>query len=128
MAYPTNSWAILPATDALFNKTKVTLEQAMLEMGSYGGCGTMLIVERCNGDGKFTRMMLSSSGRMDVPSGSYHKAHHDQNLRPYGSLRVLDVLFYEVKKGDDGKNQVVLENSLVAPLKLDTKFPMFVFK
>lgn len=129
MAYPSNSWSILPATDALFNKTKVSLEQAMLEMGSYGsGKCTMLIVERCNGDGKFTRMMLSSSGHMDVSVGSQHKAHHDQNWRPYGTLRVLDVLVYEVKKGDDGKKQVVTEGFLTAPLTLDSKFPLFVFK
>ncbi len=129
MPYPTNSWAILPATDALFNKTKVSMEQAMLEMGSYGGKGTILICERDNGyDKKPTRLMLSSAGRMDVPIGSFRKAHHDQNLRPYGQLRILDVVFYEIKKGDDGKSQVVTEDALMCPLTLDDKFPLFVFK
>lgn len=128
MAYPQNSWAILPATDALFGKTKVSLEQAMLEMGSYGGTGTILLCERENGDGKVTRFMLSSAGRMELAVGFTKKAHHDQNLRPYGYVKVLDVMFYEVRKGDDGKNQVVTETGLTAPLKMDSKFPLFVFK
>jgi hypothetical protein len=126
MAYPTNSWAILPATDALFKKTKVTLERAMLEMGSYGGEGTMLIVERENGDGKTTRFMLSSSGDMSMPVGTTHKAHHDQNLRPYGMLKVLAVIFYTVAKGDDGKNQVVF--TLPQGVNFDMNLPLFVFK
>ncbi len=127
MAYPTNSWAILPATDALFNKTKVTLEQAMLAMGSYGGEGTMLICERENPGGlKTTRFMLSSSGKMDLPVGLEHKAHHDQNLRSYGYVKVLAVIFYEVKMGDDGKNQVV--TTLPQGVNLDMNMPLFVFK
>lgn len=126
MAYPSNSWSILPATDAIFNKTKVTLERAMLEMGSYGGEGTMLIVERENGNGKTTRFMLSSSGKMDLPVGTTRKAHHDQNLRPYGMLKVLAVIFYTVAKGDDGKNQVV--TTLPQGVNFDMNLPLFVFK
>jgi len=126
MGYPSNSWAILPATDALFKKTKVRLEAAMLEMGQYGGEGTMLICERDNGNGKVTRFMLSSAGKMDLPVGTTHKAHHDQNLRSYGYVKVLAVLFYEVKMGDDGKNQVV--TTLPMGVNFDMNLPLFVFK
>ena len=127
MAYPSNSWSILPATDALFKKTKVRLEDAMLEMGQYGGEGTMLICERENPGGlKKTRFMLSSSGKMDLPVGTEHKAHHDQNWRSYGYVKVLAVLFYEVKMGDDGKNQVV--TTLPMGVNFDMNLPLFVFK
>lgn len=127
MAYPRNSWAILPATDALFNKTKVRLEAAMLEMGRYGGEGTMLICERENPGGlKTTRFMLSSSGRMELADGVTHKAHHDQNLRPYGYIKVLASVFYTIAKGDDGKNQVV--TTLPMGVNLDMNLPLFVFK
>lgn len=127
MAYPQNSWAILPATDALFRKTKVTLERAMLEMGSYGTDEhTMLICERENGDGKKTRFMLSSAGKMTLPDGYNHLAHHDQNLRPYGRVKVLASVFYTVAKGDDGKNQVV--TTLPMGVNLDMNLPLFVFK
>lgn len=123
MAYPRNSWSILPATDALFNKTKVSIEQAMLGMGG----GTFLICERDNGyDKKPTRLMLSSAGTMDLPVGTVHKAHHDQNWRPYGDLKVLAVLFYTIVKDGDGKNQVV--TTLPMGVNLDMKMPLFVFK
>ena len=125
MGYPRNSWAILPATDALFGKTKVTLERAMLEMGSILE-GTMLICERENGDGKKTRFMLSSAGKMTVPHGLTHKAHHDQNLRPYGVITVLAYVYYTVAKGDDGKDQVVC--TLPMGVNLDMNLPLFVFK
>jgi hypothetical protein len=126
MAYPSNSWAILPATDALFGKTKVRLEAAMLEMGRYGGEGTMLICERENGDGKKTRFMLSSAGRMELADGFTRKAHHDQNLRPYGYVKVLASVFYTVAMGDDGKNQVV--TTLPQGVNFDMNLPLFVFK
>lgn len=123
MAYPQNSWAILPATVALFCKTKVTLERAMLEMGG----GTILICERESGDGKKIRFMLSSSGMMDqYPAGTQHKAHHDQNLRSYGYIRVLADVFYSVALGDDGKNQVVC--TLPMGVNFDMNLPLFVFK
>ena len=127
MAYPTNSWAILPATDDLFKKTKVTLERAMLEMGSRGSEGTILICERESSGGlKTTRFMLSSSGKMDIPVGIERKAHHDQNLRPYGYIKVLANIPYTIAKGDDGKNQVV--TTLPQGVNLDMNLPLFVFK
>lgn len=128
MAYPQNSWSILPATQALLNKTKCTLEEAMLV---YGG-GTILICTRENGDGKITPFFLSSAGRMEVPTGTEHKAHHDQNWRPYGYVTVRGSIFYEVKAGDDGKNQVVctLPDLFFGKdqLSLDSKAPLFCFK
>ena len=126
MAYPTNSWSILPATDALFGKKKVKLEVAMLAMGSHGGEGTMLICERDNGDATKTRFMLSSAGKMDLAIGLRHKAHHDQNQRPYGYVTVLAKLFYTVEKGEDGKNQVV--TTLPVGVNFDMNLPLFVFK
>jgi hypothetical protein len=124
MGYPRNSWAILPATDALFGKTKVTLEAAMLEMGG----GTMLICERENPGGlKTTRFILSSAGTMDCyQPGTEHKAHHDQNWRPYGYIKVLAVVKYDVAKGNDGKDQVVC--TLPMGVNLDMNLPLFVFK
>ena len=122
MAYPSNSWAILPATDALFNKQKATLEQVMLTMGG----GTILICERENGDGKKTRFWLSSAGKMELARDTVHKAHHDQNLRPYGYVRVLGSMFYSIVKGDDGKDQIV--TTLPYGVSFDTKMPLFVFK
>lgn len=118
--------AILPATAALFDGAlKVTMEQAMLRMSG----GTMIVVERDNGYGKTpTRMLLSSAGRMSMTIGHTYGAHHDQTLRPYGQLRVLDVIHYAVKNGEDHKQQVVLDEALVAPLTLNSKFPLFVFK
>lgn len=118
MAYPTNSWAILPATDALFNKTKVSMTEMAKSMGSYGGTGTLILVERDNGNGKVTLLILSSSGRMDLKPGSSHKAHHDQNFRSYGYLTVKSVFFYEVKDG-----VVTSEKPFVTG-----NFPLFVFK
>lgn len=122
MAYPQNSLAILPATNALFNKTKVTLGAAMLEMGG----GTMLICERENPGSKTTRFMLSSAGRMELPVGSEYKAHHDQNLRSYGYIKVLALVFYSIAKGDDGKDQVV--TTLPLGVNLNMNLPLFVFK
>ena len=127
MPYPTNSWSILPATDALFNKTKVTLERAMLEMGSHCREGTMLICERDNGYGKKpTRLMLSSSGTIAMLIGTSHKAHHDQTGRPYGYIKVLANIPYTIAKGDDGKNQVV--TTLPQGVNFDMNLPLFVFK
>jgi hypothetical protein len=124
MAYPrNNSWAILPATQALFGRTKVTLEAVMLERGG----GTILICERKNGDGKTTRFFLSSSGIMDCyKPGTQHDAHHDQNFRSYGSIKILAVLFYDVAKGVDGKDQVV--TTLPMGVNLSMNYPLFVFK
>lgn len=132
MAYPKNSWAILPATDAIFNKTKVTLEQAMLEMGSHGGECTILLCIREDGQGKTTPFFLSSAGRMEHADGTRHKAHHDQNFRSYGMITVLRSIVYKVATGLDGKNQVVCTIPDFwfgkAELSLESKAPLFVFK
>ena len=129
MAYPRNSWAILPATQALLNKTKCTLEEAML---TYGG-GMMLLCIRESGYEKFTPFFLSSAGDMTCyQPGTMHAAHHDQNLRPYGVIRVVGVIKYDVAKGADGKDQVVctLPDLFFGKdqLSLDTKAPLFCFK
>jgi hypothetical protein len=124
MAYPQNSWAILPATQALLNKTKCTLEEAMLV---YGG-GEILFVVRENPDGKPTLMFLSSAGTMGIPAGTEHKAHHDQNLRPYGYLKVRGSIEYKVV---DGKVQCESLPELYhgnGMLSLDSKAPLFCFK
>jgi hypothetical protein len=123
MSYPQNSWSILPATQCLLGKTKATLEACMLEMGSYGGKGTILVCERNYENGKPTLVFLSSAGNMTHDKGFQHKAHHDQTLRNLGYHRVLHCVHYEVING-----QVVTEEGLPNGLTLDTKAPLFVFK
>lgn len=121
MAYPQNSWSILPATQALLNKTKCTLEEAMKVYGSNRE-GTILLVERDNGYGKKpTFMFLSSCGKMEYDRDTKHKAHHDQNLRPYGELTVKGCIVYTLVN-----NQVV--TTLPFGVSLDTKAPLFCFK
>ena len=123
MAYPKDSWSILPATDALFNRQKATLREVMLTMGG----GEIIIAYRTNGDGKDTHFFLSTSGTMGLPSGTVHKAHHDQNLRPYGYVTVRASIPYKVVDG-----QVVCEipdlKFGATKLTLDSKAPLFVFK
>lgn len=122
MAYPTNSWSILPATQALLNKTKCTMEEAMEVYGSEGREGTILVCERDNGYGKKpTVIFLSSCSNMDMPVGTVHKAHHDQNLRPYGELTVKAVIVYTMMN----KQPVC---TVPSPLTLDFKAPLFCFK
>lgn len=123
MSYPQNSWSILPATQCLLGKTKATLRECMLEMGRYGGKGTILVCMRDNGNGKTTPVYLSSAGRMDYKPGFQHKAHHDQTLRNLGYHQVLACLFYEIVDGE-----VVLEGERSSAVTLDTKAPLFVFK
>ena len=123
MAYPTNSWSILPATQAMLNKTKCTLEEAMK---AYGG-GTILLCTREDGMGKVTSFFLSSSGDMAIANGTRHKAHHDQNLRSYGTVTVHASMLYSIVN-----SQVVCTVPTLGfgkgPLTLDSKAPLFCFK
>lgn len=123
MAYPKNSWSILPATDALFDRQKATLQEVMLAMGG----GEILIVYRTNGDGKDTHFFLSTAGTMGLPNGTVSKAHHDQNLRPYGYVTVRASIPYTVV---DGKVVCEIPDLQFGATKLTlaTKAPLFVFK
>jgi hypothetical protein len=123
-SYPGHhSWAILPATQALLNKTKCTLEEAMRV---YGG-GTILICTRENNDGSMTPMYISSAGTMTYPVGSKHDAHHDQSFARYGRITVHACVEYSIVN-----DQVVTTVPSIGfgkgPLTLDSKAPLFCFK
>lgn len=124
MAIPKNSWAILPATQALFGKLKCTLEQAMLEYGD----GTMLICLRKNPASHDTVMFLHSSGTMPQELvGTQHAAHHDQNFRSYGDLSVFAAIPYTVV---NRRVLCTLPDVWIKKdrLSLDTKAALFCFK
>ena len=107
----TGAYALLPATQALFNgKLKVT----MAEMANMMGGGTLILVQDHHGK----EIVLSSAGRMELEVGKWTDAYHDQLLRPFPRMKVLSVHFYTIV---DGKPVFEIEPS-------GAKFPLYVFK
>lgn len=107
----TGAYALLPATQALFNgKLKVTMN----EMAAMMGGGTLILVKDHNGK----EIVLSSAGRMELTADKWIDGYHDQLLRPFPRMRVVSVHVYSLK---DGEPQT--ETPFVPG-----KFPLYVFK
>jgi hypothetical protein len=118
------SAAILPATQALIGKTKCTVAEAARDRRE----GSLLFCERDNGFGKKpTILMLSSSGICTNEVGSSFDAHHDQNFRPYGRLKVLGVMVYKINQLG-GLDIDRVETTKEFTFTATSKFPLFVFK
>ena len=114
--YPHNSWSVLPATGAIYNKGKVTPDEVDRELGR--GRGIMVVK-----NGKDKLIMLPGGNET---AGLVHKAHHDQSFRTYGDFTVLGQL---TKDGDVWKFDGLKTPGLETPEQIAKfKAPVFVFK
>lgn len=83
-------WSLLPATQALWSKNKVTLK----EVGEQWAKCTVYVA-----DNKGTPKFLCSSGGgfADVAVGSSKEGYHDQTFRQMGTFKILNIV--ELKDG-----------------------------
>jgi len=109
-----HSWAILPAAQVLFGKTKISVAEIAKEWG----CGTVLVCEKQNGSLQF---IGSSAGDLGYTIGQSHRAHHDQTGRDMGYLKVVNVVSYKTVNGK-------VEYTSLVDFKQDTKAAFAVFK
>lgn len=122
MSYPTRSWSILPASQCLMGKLKVTVAECAEEWKD----GQVLVCSRDMFNGKNpTLMFLNSCGDMGVKVGSSNSIHHDQTFRRLGEVTILAVVTY---KTVDGTVQYDVQEDVEGTFDLNTKAPMAVFK
>jgi hypothetical protein len=108
-----DSWALLPATQSLWEKAKVKLS----DCGTIWDKNTVYICMR-NSDAKKI-VFLSSSGTLrGVSVGDTHSGHHDQRMSNLGRFEVLNIV--------DLKNGEVVKKA--NDEYLDVKAPLYVFK
>lgn len=120
------SWAILPAAQVLFDKSKVTVAEIAKEWGSgtvpyphsKWGYGTVVVCEKENGSLQF---IGSCAGDVGYTIGQSHRAHHDQTGRDMGYLKVVNVVSYKTVNGK-------VEYTSLVDFKQDTKAVFAVFK
>jgi hypothetical protein len=86
-----NSWAILPAAQCLFGKTKVTLDEIAKEWPS----GTVVVCKKDNGQFHFIAGASGSYAKV----GDRVEVHHDQTLSRIGTWTVVNEIVYETVSG-----------------------------
>lgn len=110
-----NSWAILPATMALWNKRKITVA----ECGSVWNEGTVLVCH--NPEGRIC-FIHGSAGDYGVKIGERHRCHHDQTGVDKGLYQIINILQWT----KDSTGNVVITSEL--PYDPNTKASLAVFK
>lgn len=120
--YPRDSWSLLPASQVLYGKNKVGIEDIRKEMGNRG---VILVCTRNDGHKDQFPVLLTSYGSIAEP-GTKHDGHHDQSWRKLGTFTVVGT----IKLGKTVEDDVVKYMS-GADGKFDPKTvkgPVFVFK
>lgn len=90
-----NSWAILPATQCLFDKSKVTIDEIAKECGQYSGKGTIVVCKKPNGQFHF----ISGASGNYAKIGQVQDVHHDQTLSRMGTWTVVNEVSYSTVDG-----------------------------
>jgi len=118
--YKSHSWAILPASQCLFGKNKVTLREIAKEWKS----GTVVVCSKPNGQLHF---IAGSSGNYVTQLADMQDVHHDQNPgnRMGGPWRILNQVQYDT--ATDGSIQCTWMNP-DREISQDFKACMAVFK
>jgi hypothetical protein len=114
-----NSWAILPATQCLFNKAKVTID----EIAECDHTGTIVVCLKPNGQFHF----ISGASGNYSKIGAKRNVHHDQSLARMGTWEVVNEIYYE----RDSKTSAINFTYAVPPVMGKTLAPkaaMAVFK
>ena len=101
MAYPTNSWSILPAGCLFNDKNKVTMEQVMQEWGE----GSILVCKKPNGNFGFIAGAYGDYAKV----GTGHMCHHDQTWAKLGYWEIVAQVKY---KKVDGEIEMSVEGSI----------------
>jgi hypothetical protein len=90
-----NSWAILPAAQCLFNKSKVSIDEIAKECGRYTGRGTIVVCKKPNGQFHFISGCSGSYAKI----GQVQDMHHDQSLARIGTWTVVNEVSYSTVEG-----------------------------
>jgi hypothetical protein len=90
-----NSWAILPAAQCLFGKSKVTIDEIVKECGAYSGQGTVVVCMKPNGQFHF----ISGASGNYAKIGQVQDVHHDQSLARIGTWTVVNEISYSAVEG-----------------------------
>lgn len=109
LEWPTNSWAILPATMELYGRRTIDIKGAVGEWGD----GTILVCK--NEQDRICFLYTSGDG---YPVGTKHKTHHDQTGASKGVYTVLNNVTFD-------KNEIVKKDNDVG---LNVKASLAVFK
>lgn len=116
--YPQNSWALLPASQVLYGKSKVSVEDIRKEMHDKG------VILVCTRDEKGL-FLLTTYGHLAKP-GTVKNGHHDQTFRNLGSFHVIGTIELGKTAADD---KVEYENPDLKKFDPATlKGPVYVFK
>lgn len=122
MAYPTNSWPILPAAQCFFNKNKVTIQEIAKELG-YQGKGTVVVCKKPNGQFHFIAGALGYYSDIGV----MQKVHHDQTHVNIGTWEVVNEVYYNLTNVD-GSAKLTFKVPPVAGENIVEKAGLHVFK
>lgn len=118
--YPQNSWALLPASQVLYGKRAVSVEDIRKQMGTRRS-GVILV---CTRDEKGL-FLLTSYGHIAKP-GTVKNGHHDQTFRSLGEFHVIGTIELGKTAADD---KVEYENPDLKKFDPATlKGPVYVFK
>jgi hypothetical protein len=110
-------WAILPAAQCLFGKTKVTLAEIAKEWSN----GTVAVMRKPNGQLHFIAGGSGSYGRI----GGTYECYHDQTGAQFGTWTMVNEVNYR-RDGEDIAFTPVLPFD--STLNGTTKAAMAVFK
>ena len=117
-----SSWSILPASQCLMGKLKVTVAECAEQWSD----GQVLVCSRDTFNGKNpTLLFLNSCGAMSIKIGHVNSIQHDQTGRPLGEITVLAIVTY---KTVDGTVQYDVQEDVKGTFDLNTKAAMSVFK
>ena len=111
-------WAILPAAQCLFGKTKVSIDEVAQEWSE----GTVVVMKKPNGQLHFIAGSSGSYGQI----GAKKECYHDQTGSQFGEWTIVNEITY--KKNDAGGIDF---NYKVPPVMGETLAPkaaMAVFK
>jgi hypothetical protein len=117
-----DTWAILPSTQVLFDKTKCTVA----DLFTIWVDNDVLICERNNGFGKKPSIVMIA-GSHSEKIGHRHGAHHDQTGKSLGEHIVIAKFSYN--KVDGKLNITKIDKAEGFEFDPTTfKAPLFVFK
>ena len=109
--------ALLPATSAVFSKSKVDLNA----IGKQWPKGTVYVAERSGGTIEGFAF-LYSSGKMAYKIGSTFQAKHDQTSRDLGEFEIVNIITL------NGKTENAIDAESENDIATKMKLPLFVFK
>ena len=116
--YPHDSWSLLPASEVLYGKAKVSVEDIRSEMHDKG------VILVCTRDDKGI-FLLTSYGHIAKP-GTVRNGHNDQTWRKLGSFHVIGTIELGKTPDDDKVEYEDEDQKKFDPATL--KGPVYVFK